>query len=102
MDHGVQVGGPAEPYDGIRRGGVLRIPNPNPNPTLTLTLTHSASLYALPQEWPVLFCTRQAEFFPSAPVIMQALERVQASATPAHLVLTSFTLAGIGLLASQR
>ena len=49
-----------------------------------------------------MFCTRQAEFFPSAPVIMQALERVQASATPAHLVLTSFTLAGIGLLASQR
>ena len=33
---------------------------------------------------------------------MQALERVQASATPAHLVITSFTLAGIGLLASQR
>ena len=49
-----------------------------------------------------MFCTRQAEFFPSAPVIMQALERVQASATPAHLVITSFTLAGIGLLASQR
>ena len=44
----------------------------------------------------------EAEFFPSAPVIMQALERVQASATPAHLVISSFTLAGIGLLASQR